>query len=189
MHIPTISIAKSVDLIRKAKQRKLNVTCSVAIHNLIFTDETLKGFNTNFKVLPPLRTQPDIDALFRGITDGTIDMITSDHNPINIEHKKVEFDYASYGTIGLESAFGVLHNKFSLQKTIKLLTQGKAVFNITATPIAIGNKVNITLFNPKANYQFTDADMISKSKNSIFKNSILKGKVFGIISNNQTVLN
>ena len=108
LHISTISTATSVALIREAKKKKLNITCSVAIHNLYFTDDVLTDFNTNYKVLPPLRTQSDIDALIEAVKDGTIDMVTTDHNPIDIEEKKIEFDHANYGTIGLESAFGAL---------------------------------------------------------------------------------
>src|SRR5690606_17894388 len=88
LHIPTRSTAKSVELIRQAKQNKLDVSCSVAIHNLVLTDAELQTFNTNAKVLPPLRTQTDCNALVEGLKDGTIDMVTSDHNPIDIEHKK-----------------------------------------------------------------------------------------------------
>ena len=89
LHIPTISTAKSVELIREAKKKKLDVTCSVAIHNLVFTDESLTSFDTNYKVSPPLRTQNDADALIVGLKDGTIDMVTSDHNPLDIELKKI----------------------------------------------------------------------------------------------------
>lgn len=188
LHIPTISTAKSVELIRVAKQKKLDVTCSVAIHNLIFTDEQLKTFNTNFKVLPPLRTQQDIDALIEGLKDGTIDMVTSDHNPIDIEYKKIEFDYAKYGTIGLESAFGALNSVFTLKKTIELLTKGKDRFGIESTSISVGNKADISLFNPNGNSLFTRNQMISKSKNSMFENKELKGMVYGVISNNQIIV-
>lgn len=104
LHIPTISTAKSVDLIRQAKSKKLDVSCSVAIHNLCLKDELVSEFDSKYKVLPPLRSQTDIDALIEGVKDGTIDMVTSDHNPLDVEHKRVEFDHASYGTIGLESA-------------------------------------------------------------------------------------
>lgn len=189
LHIPTISSAKSVELIRKAKQKKLNVSCSVAIHNLYFTDAALIDFNTHFKVLPPLRTQDDIDALIEGIKDGTIDMVTSDHNPMDIEHKKIEFDYAAYGTIGLESAFGALQTCFSIQKTIAILTQGKSRFGLKETPINIGNAVDITLFNPDKKYTFSTQNIRSKSKNAIFENESLKGTVYGIISNNNIELN
>ena len=137
---------------------------------------------------PPLRTQTDIDALIDGLKDGTIDMVTCDHNPLNIEQKKVEFDFAAVGTIGLESAFGALHSIFSTKTTIKLLTKGKDRFNVNSQPISTGNKVNITLFNPDINYSFSKNDMLSKSKNAIFENHPLKGKAYGIISNGIVIL-
>ncbi|WP_431134835.1 dihydroorotase [Psychroserpens mesophilus] len=188
LHIPTISTAKSVELIRAAKQKKLDVTCSVAIHNLIFTDEQLTTFNTNFKVLPPLRTQNDIDALINGLKDGTIDMVTSDHNPIDIENKKIEFDFAKYGTIGLESAFRALNSVFTLKKTIDLLTKGKQRFGIESHTITVGNKADLSLFNPNGSSVFTKNQMLSRSKNSIFENKILNGTVYGIIAKNQMIL-
>ncbi|HMC01263.1 MAG TPA: dihydroorotase [Flavobacteriaceae bacterium] len=189
LHIPTISTAKSVELIRDAKQKKLDITCSVAIHNLWFSDNDLTDFNTNFKVLPPLRTQEDINALRKGLKDGTIDMVTSDHNPLDIERKKIEFDHADYGTIGLESAFGALNSLFTLKKAINLLTCGKERFGLENNSINIGNKVNLTLFNPETRYIFSDENIVSKSQNSIFENISLKGQVYGIISNRKVVLN
>ena len=189
LHIPTISTEASVDLIREAKKKKLDVTCSVAIHNLYFSDDVLTDFETNYKVLPPLRTQCDIDALIEAVKDGTIDMVTTDHNPIDIEFKKIEFDYASFGSIGLESAFGALQNIFTTKKTIDLLTKGKSRFGIESEAIAIGNPANMTLFNPDTKYTFSKKDIISRSKNAIFENEVLKGKAYGIISNNKVVLN
>lgn len=188
LHIPTISTAKSVDLIRAAKAKKLDVTCSVAIHNLLFTDDVLDGFDTNFKVLPPLRTQTDCDALIEGLKDGTIDMVTTDHNPIDIEDKKIEFDYAKYGSIGLESAFGALQTLFTTKKTIALLTQGKSRFGITETTINEGERANLTLFNPETAYTFSQANIFSRSKNSAFLGTPLKGETYGVISNNKMVL-
>ena len=189
LHIPTISTAKSVDLMRQAKKKKLDVSCSVAIHNLCLTDEVISEFDTKYKVLPPLRTQTDVNALIEGLKDGTIDMVTSDHNPLDIEHKRVEFDHAYYGTIGLESAFGALQTVFTLKKSVELLTRGKERFNVENEPINIGNKLNITLFNPVINYTFSMNDIESKSKNAIFENQQLKGKVYGVIAKNQVYLN
>ena len=189
LHIPTISTAKSVQLIREAKAKKLDVTCSVAIHNLCFTDNKLNDFDTNYKVLPPLRTQTDIDVLIEGLKDGTIDMVTTDHNPIDIEHKKVEFDHAKYGTIGLESAFGALQTIFSTKKTISILTKGKERFGVQPSVIAEGQKANLSLFNPNESYTFSEANIISTSKNSAFLNSELKGKAYGIIANNNIEIN
>ncbi|WP_299886496.1 dihydroorotase family protein [uncultured Lacinutrix sp.] len=188
LHIPTISTIEAVDLIRTAKKKKLNVTCSVAIHNLSINDSVLTDFNTHYKVLPPLRTQQDIEALINGVKDGTIDMVTSDHNPITIEDKKVEFDYAAYGTIGLESAFGVLQTLFSTKKTVKLLTAGKKNFGIESYAINETEIANLTLFNPDKKYTFTEENIQSKSKNSLFLDKELKGTVYGIIANNTIAL-
>ncbi|MFQ3239556.1 MAG: dihydroorotase [Olleya marilimosa] len=188
LHIPTISTAESVALIREAKQKKLDVTCSVAIHNLCLTDAVLEEFDTNYKVNPPLRIQKDIEALIEGLKDGTIDMVTSDHNPMTIEDKKVEFDHASFGTIGLESAFGALNTLFTTKKTIQLLTKGKSRFGQSNTSIEEGQMANLTLFNPDIKYAFAETDIVSKSKNSAFLGLELKGKAYGIIANNKIVL-
>jgi len=188
LHIPTISTAEAVDLIREAKKKKLDVSCSVAIHNLFFTDEVLTTFDTNFKVQPPLRIQKDVDALIEGVKDGTIDLVTSDHNPLNIELKNIEFDYADYGTIGLESAFSALNTLFSVKKTVSILTKGKERFGQESTSISEGNKINASLFNPNGKYTFDQENIHSKSKNSIFLNTPLKGSVYGIIANNKMIL-
>jgi len=188
LHIPTISTAKSVQLIRDAKAKKLNVSCSVAIHNLVFTDDMLQEFDTNYKVLPPLRTKTDCNALIEGVKDGTIDMVTSDHNPIDIEDKKIEFDFAKYGTIGLESAFGSLQSLFTTKKTVQLLTQGKVRFGVSENSINEGELAELSLFNPEANYVFNKTHITSKSKNSAFLGKTLKGETYGIISNNKIVL-
>lgn len=188
LHIPTISTATSVQLIREAKAKGLNVSCSVAIHNLVMTDDELEGFDTNYKVLPPLRTENDRKALIEAVQDGTIDMITSDHNPIDVEHKKVEFDNAMYGTIGLESAFGALQTIFDTETTIKLLSAGKERFGIETTTILVGQKANLALFNPEGAYTFTKEHIHSSSQNSAFLGKELKGTVYGIIHNQQKVV-
>jgi len=188
LHIPTISTAKSVKLIREAKANGLQVSCSVAVHHLSLIDKELTTFDANYKVLPPLRTQKDIDALIEGIEDETIDMVTSDHQPIDIEHKKVEFDHAAYGTIGLESAFGILNNMLTTEKTVALLTKGKSIFGIENISIKIGNKANLSLFTPKGNTMFTKDHILSTSKNSAFLGKTIKGTAYGIISNGQIVL-
>ena len=188
LHIPTISTAASVELVRTAKAKKLDVTCSVAIHNLVLTDDSLNGFDTRYKVLPPLRTQSDCDVLIKGLKDGTIDMVTTDHNPIDIEDKKVEFDYAKYGTIGLESAFGALQTLFTTKKAITLLTQGKSRFSVSEHTISEGEIADLSLFNPDETYQFSKTNITSRSKNSAFLGMNLKGKVYGVIANNKIVL-
>lgn len=188
MHIPTISTAKSVALIKEAKAKGLQISCSVSVHHLTLTDEKLDNFDTRYKVAPPLRTEEDRQALLAGILDNTIDTITSDHNPMDIEHKKMEFDMAKNGTIGLESAFGALMNVLPLETIIEKLTSGKAVFNIESSPIKEGSKANISLFNPETESTFTKAVILSKSKNSAFLGIELKGKAYGIVNQGKLIL-
>ncbi len=189
LHIPTISTAKSVQLIKEAKAKGLKVSCSVAVHHLVLTDSTLENFDTRYKVSPPLRTEADRQALLAGILDNTIDMITTDHNPIDIEHKKMEFDFAKEGTIGLESAFGALLTALPLEKIIEKLTAGKTTFGIETQTIAEGNKANISMFNPKGKSIFTTENILSKSKNTAFLGFEMKGKVYGIYNQGKLVFN
>ena len=188
MHIPTVSTAKSVQLIKEAKTKGLNVTCSVAIHHLVMTDEILADFDANYKVTPPLRLESDRKALIEGILDGTIDVITSDHNPIDIENKKLEFDLAKDGTIGLESAFGALLTVLPLETVIEKLTAGKKLFHIEDHIIAEGKPASFTLFNPETKYTFEKEDILSKSKNSAFLGMELKGKAYGIYNKGKLIL-
>ncbi|MCR4030292.1 MULTISPECIES: dihydroorotase [Flavobacterium] len=186
LHIPTVSTAKSVELIREAKAKGLHVTCSASVHHLVLTDEKLDGFDTRFKVIPPLRTEVDRQALLNGIADGTIDMITSDHNPIDIEFKKMEFDTAKNGTIGLESAFGALLTVLPVETIVAKLT-ARTVFGLENTIIEEGAKANITLFSTEGKSTFAKENILSKSKNSAFLGTELKGSVYGIFNQNQLV--
>ncbi|MEL4308292.1 dihydroorotase [Joostella sp. CR20] len=188
LHIPTISTAKSVNLIKEAKKKGLDVSCSVAIHNLVLTDDSLVEFDTNYKVLPPLRTKTDTEALVNALNEGVIDFVTSDHNPLDTEQKKVEFDHAMYGTIGLESAFGALQNVVTTEKAVELLTTARKRFGLTSEGIKEGVKANITLFNPDETYTFSEKHILSTSKNSAFVGAELKGKAYGIIANNQVLI-
>ncbi|WDF61172.1 dihydroorotase [Flavobacterium sp. KACC 22758] len=187
LHIPTISTAKSLELIREAKAKGLNVTASASVHHLVLTDEKLDGFDTRFKVTPPLRTEVDRQALLNGIADGTIDMITSDHNPIDIEFKKMEFDTAKNGTIGLESAFGALLTVLPVETIVAKLTAARTVFGLENHTIQEGAKANITLFTTEGKSTFTKENILSKSKNSAFLGTELKGSVYGILNQNQLV--
>jgi len=188
MHIPTISTAKSVELIREAKAKGLNVTCSVAVHNLVLTDNVLTDFDTRFKVNPPIRDAAHQKALINGVIDGTIDVVTSDHCAVDIEHKKMEFDIAKDGTIGLESAFGALLNVLPLQVIIDKLQASKKIFLNDYNEIKVGAKADLTLFNPEKESTFTKNDILSKSKNSAFLNHTMKGLVYGVYNNNQLII-
>lgn len=187
LHIPTISTKKSVELIKDAKKKGLNVTCSVSIFNLVLTDSVLEEFDTNYKLLPPLRTTEDNKALLKGLKERTIDGVTTDHNPIDIEHKKTEFEQALFGSIGLEACFGALNNLLGTEKSIEVLTALKDVFKISTEKIEEGNKAELTLFNPDGISKFTEKDILSASKNAALLDAKLKGIVYGIFANNQLI--
>ena len=189
LHIPTISTKKSLDLIKKAKSKGLNVSCSVAIHNLIFNEEKLKDFDTRFKVLPPLRSEKDRLALIKGVKNGEIDLVTSDHCPIDIENKKTDIYNAKFGTIGLESFFGALNSLFTTEETIEILTKGREIFNIETIQFKEGSTANLSLFTVDDEYEFSKENILSKSKNSAFLGFKMKGRPIGIINSNKTSIN
>lgn len=189
LHIPTISTKKAVSLIKDAKKKGLNVSCSAAIFNVMLTDDALEEFDTNFKLMPPLRTKEDNKAILKALKDGDIDGITSDHNPIDIEHKKTEFDHAFFGSIGLESTFGALNNLIGLVDSVKALTGLKTIFKVPSIKIEEGAEANLTLFNPEGSWKFSEKDILSTSKNAALINSKMKGKAYGIFANNQLVIN
>jgi len=189
LHIPTISTAKSVKLIKEAQKKGLAVTCSVSAHHLTLTDVELASFNSNYKVLPPLRTQKDLNALRKGVKEGTISCVTSDHQPLDIENKKKEFAHAKSGTIGLESMFGAVNSVLELNDYIESITnKPRSIFGIDELLIKEGEKANLTFFNPNSEWTFTDENILSNSKNAAFLGKKLKGKAYGIFNNNQLIL-
>ncbi len=182
LHIPTISSAGAVTLIAEAKKKGLDVSCSVAIHNLYHTDDVLREYDTNFKVMPPLRTSKDRDALRKGVRNGVIDLVTSDHIPIDIEEKRVEFDRAAYGSLGLESFFPILNSIFGIEKTVELLTRGHRRFGLEPLPLKEGEQACMSLFNPEGDYSITREGLTSTSKNSMYIGRKGKGMVYGCIT-------
>lgn len=188
MHLPTLTTKKSVALVKEAKAKGLQVTCSVTVHHLVLNDEKLEGFDTRFKIAPPLRNEEDRRALIEAVLDDTIDCITSDHNPIDIENKKMEFDLAKNGTIGFESAFGALLTVLPVEKIIEKLTFGKTIFNVENQTIKENNKASISLFTTKDEWIFDTMHIKSKSKNSAFIGQPMKGKALGIYNQGKLVL-
>lgn len=189
MHIPTISTKGSVELIKKAKAKKLNITCGVAAYNLLLDDSELEGFDTNYKVNPPLRTKEDIDALKKGLADGTIDVIVSDHAPQDIESKDLEFDHADNGMVGLESCFGVLNmalsSKLSLENIVDALTKNpRTILGLDTVSVIEGAEANLTLFNPTKKYVFGKSHIVAANKNSGIIGKELKGEVIGVVNKN-----
>lgn len=181
LHISTISTKASLDLIAKAKQESLNVSCSVAAHHLYLTDEALTEFDSNYKVLPPLRDESTRLALIEGVKNGTIDSIVSDHQPLPIESKKLEFDLAKFGTIGLESCFGALNHLLPTELVVEKLTSARQWLKVDEPKIAVGEKANLTLFTPNETWTFEEKDIMSANKNSAFLGQKMTGKVVGIL--------
>ena len=164
------------------------MTCSVAVHHLVLTDAVLDTFDSRYKVTPPLRNDADRKALLKGILDNTIDCITSDHNPIDIENKKMEFDLAKNGTIGLESAFSSLMTVLPLDTIVEKLTSARTIFKLPSHAIKEGNTANISLFSTSDEWTFSKDHILSKSKNSAFLQQKMKGQVYGIYNNNQLIV-
>ncbi len=186
--IPTISTTGSVKLIKEAKTKGLKVWCSVSINNLFFNDDKLKDFDTRYKVMPPIRDEKTRKELIKYVNDGSIDLVTCDHYPIDIDNKKTDFENSFFGSTGLESSFGALNSLFDLNKTIKILTSGYDTFSINKPSLSVGSSAKLTLFNPDIKYTFSKSNILSKSKNSSFIDSKLKGKAYGIISNSKILI-
>lgn len=189
MHIPFISCAESVELIRNAKKRGLNVSAAVGLAHLLFTDDNLLNFDSRFKICPPLRSSTDQRALREGLLDGTIDMVTTLHQPLNPEIKNLEFVSAAEGSIGLEAAFSSLLTIFPLEKVVSFLSRGKNRFGIQNKGIAIGQVADLSLFIPKGNWTLQIENLHSTSTNCLFIGHQQKGKVIGCIRKNHLQLN
>lgn len=186
IHFSNISTEGAVQLIRRAKANGLNVTASVNPMNLMFTDEVLTGFDTNYKVNPPIRGAKDRQALVEGLKDGTIDFIETHHTPQDIENKNLEFGYAEYGVTMLETAFSVIQaavdNHLSTGDIIeKLAIQPRQILGLEIPTIETGSDANLTIFAPDSTWKYTKTH--SKSHNSPFLGQELKGKVLGIVNN------
>jgi dihydroorotase len=190
LHFSLISAEKSVELIRQAKQKGLQVTCDIAAHQIAWDDSVMESFESIFKVNPPFRTTKDIEALWQGLVDGTIDAIVSDHNPQDEESKNLEFDLAEFGVIGLETAFAVINTHrtegFGLEKLMdKIAYKPREILKLPIPQIAEGEKANLTLFSIDKEWTCTEKNIASKSKNSPFLNQTLKGKAVAVIHKNQ----
>ncbi|GAA4315071.1 dihydroorotase [Mucilaginibacter gynuensis] len=188
LHFSTISTGRSVSLIREAKSKGLNVTCDVAAHHLVLTDAALAGFDSQYKVKPPLRIQSDVDALIEGLNDGTIDAIVSQHTPHEIEFKDVEFEMAEFGIIGLQTVLSLaLKAGLSVDTIVqKLSVNPRGILGVEVPAIAEGQEANLVVFDSEAEWEYNKENNQSKSYNSPFIGHSLKGRVLLTINNNQT---
>ena len=185
LHISSISTEGSVSLIRNAKKKGLPITTSVNAYNIAFEDTELLDWNTDFKVSPPLRGKNDIKALKKALTDGTIDVICSDHRPEDEENKKLEFDMATPGMIGLQTMYPLInmYSDLSQQDIIaKIAINPRKILGLDIPTVEKGAKANLTLFSPNTEWTLHKKDIHSQSYNTPLLNKKLKGVLIGIIN-------
>ena len=186
LHITGVSSATTVDLIRAAKKEGLSISCSVTPTHLFYCDEDMTTYNTNLKVIPPVRTKADRDALRAAVVDGTIDCIASHHAPQDWDHKVCEFEYAEFGNIGLQTTYSALEQTVPGLKPeqISNLLSGNArqIFGLPTVSIEEGQAAELTIFNRKETTTLTPENNKSKSNNSAFMNQALTGKVIATIN-------
>lgn len=186
IHFTGISCAESVDLIRKAKANGLKVTADVHVLNLVYNESAVLGFDSNFKLMPPLRRETDRIALWEGLKDGTLDTIVSDHRPHDKEEKDVEFDNASFGCINLQTVFSSLSmcKEFDLKIVLNALSiNARNIAEISENPIQRDNKADLTVFSTDSTWTFSKDQIISHTSNSPFVGKEMKGTIVGIINN------
>ncbi|ELR68905.1 Dihydroorotase [Fulvivirga imtechensis AK7] len=192
LHFTNISSERSLAMIRAARKRGLNVSCDVASCQMLFDDAALAGFDTNFKVNPPFREKKDNKALIKGIQDGTIEVIVSSHIPQDEENKKLEFDLAAFGVIGLQT---VAANLTTLSESVEMTTLIKAItvnprklLHLNIPKIEEGAEANLTLFDPNHHWVLDNKSNRSKSKNSPYWGQKLKGRTLATFNNGKHLI-
>ncbi len=195
VHIAHVSSARSVELIRRAKRKKILVTCETCPHYFSLTEEAVRDYDTDAKVNPPLRSERDVRAVVKGLRDGTIDVVATDHAPHNIEEKNIEFNQASSGMVGLETALALVLTRLVEPKVLPIK---KAIAKLTAAParilglnkgtLRVGADADVIVVDPKAEWIVDAAQFASKSRNTPFQGWKLKGKVLYTIVGGKVVV-
>ena len=196
LHLCHLSSAGSIELVRRAKADGVRVTAEVTPHHLVFTDDDLVTYDTNFKVNPPLRTPEDRDALRTALGDGTIDAVATDHAPHAVEEKETEFDLSPPGTIGLETALAAILTHLVEPGTMSLTRAVEAMSTTPARilgagdhggPLEPGRPANLVVFDPSASW-VVEPPFASKSRNSSFLGRSLGGRVVHTIHRGELVV-
>jgi len=195
LHVAHLSTSGALKAVRRGKRAKARVTCEVTPHHFTLIDESVGEYNTNFKMNPPLRTAPDIEAIVVALGDGTVDAIATDHAPHAQHEKEVEFERASFGITGLETALPLAvtqlygKHKIPLTRIVELFTSGPArVFDLNGRgTLARGNFGDVTIFDPKKRWTFEAAKSRSLSHNTPFDGWAFTGKVVATIVGGKVV--
>jgi dihydroorotase len=189
VHIAHISTKNAVSLVKEAKKKGIKVTAEVTPHHFTLTDDAVKSYDTNTKMNPPLRTQEDVNAIIKGLKDGTIDCIATDHAPHSIEEKESEFQYAPNGIVGLETAVGLIFSEL-LHKNVlrlediirKLSINPRKILNLPIPKFTVGEMANFTILDTDMVWTVDISKFKSKSKNSPFDKKLLTGKSIAVIN-------
>lgn len=193
IHFSNISTAHALRQIAKAKKKGLNVTCDVAAHNLIFDDSVLSDYDTNYKVNPPLRNKRDVAALEKGLNSMNIDVIVTAHSPQDEESKKLEFDHADFGMLGLQTFFPTVLQKLNGMDISTLVekftTNPRKILKFPIPKIAEGEHADLTIFDPDVSWKYDAKSNYSKSSNSPMLGQTLTGKVLGVVNNGKSHFN
>jgi dihydroorotase len=188
-----LSSKVGVDRLQKSEKLNQSLFAAVPIFNLVFSEDDLESFDVNFKLMPPLRTENDKMALKSAVLDGTIQLISSNHLPWESEHKKLEFPYASFGSISLQHVFQMLRTHFSELPLINIVDilayNPRRIFKVELPVIQEGAKANLTFFLPNAKAVILKDDNTSLSENSPLWNETMNGKIVGVFNNGKLVLN
>jgi dihydroorotase len=195
LHVAHLSTSDALKAVRRGKRAKARVTCEVTPHHFTLLDENVGEYDTNFKMNPPLRSAIDREAILVALADGTVDAIATDHAPHATHEKQLEFERASFGITGLETALALaitkLHrdHKIPLTRIVELFTAGPArVFDLRARgSLAKGNHADVTIFDPKKRWTFEAAKSRSLSHNTPFDGWQFTGKVIATIVGGKTV--
>ncbi len=186
LHVCHLSTAGSVDIIRWAKKRGIDVTAEVTPHHLLLTEDRVRGYDARFKVNPPLRTAEDVEAVREGLADGTIDIVATDHAPHPSETKACEWQAASHGMVGLESALRVVHRtmvdtgRMTWTDVARAMSAAPARIGSLSghgTPVAAGNPASFTLYDPAPKTTFSVDDLRGRSRNSPYLGEELPGEI------------
>jgi dihydroorotase len=195
IHIAHISTKKSVEMVREAKKKGIKVTAEVTPHHFTLTDDAVKTYDTNVKMSPPLRTPSDVESIHKGLKDGTIDCIASDHAPHSPEEKEAEFEFAPNGILGLETEVGLALSELYARKVLsleqfveKLAINPRKILNIPVPKFEEGETANLTILDTKTVWTVDINKFKSKSHNSPFDKKLMTGKAIGVINNGKMYL-
>ena len=197
IHIAHVSTKRAVEVIRRAKNEGVNVTCEVTPHHFTLSDISVEGYDTNTKMAPPLRSEEHLEAIIEGIKDGTIDAIATDHAPHHADEKALEYDRAPFGIIGLETAVGLAFNELihkgviGLERLVEMCSSNPAkIFRLeNRGTLKPGSIADVTIIDPTKQWTFNAADSRSKSRNTPFDGWQFNGKAVAAIVAGKIVFN